>query len=32
MKLDDAGRQSEHENLRKWMATWDQRGECVREQ
>lgn len=25
MKLDDAVRQSEHEHLREWLGTWDQR-------
>lgn len=25
IKLDDAGRQAQHENLRRWIQTWDQR-------
>lgn len=28
VKLDDARRQAEHENLRLWIETWDQRGKC----
>ena len=27
IKLDDAGRQAQHENLRLWLQTWDKRGE-----
>lgn len=26
MRLDDAGRQAQHESLRLWLRTWDQRG------
>lgn len=26
MKMDNSGRQDQHENLRRWLETWDERG------